>query len=193
MREYPSLVEAIKDVSQIMRKTINVIWISSFPDYYECEVNFSIMVGGMINGTQDIPGVSIIDQIELKANGIETSGWGAISDFKFHLPKELDIRKEIISLNTSGLLDTPLIADCYDTNDIEQKLKYGYPHYRINQQSYLRIITQGETLEINRWYSTKRIKHLETVKLNDQETRLWIMAIMEWISSKRIKGDILNG
>lgn len=185
IKEYPSLVDGIKDIPKILRKTINVIWINSFPEYFECEVNFSIMVSGMIESTQGIAGVSIMDQIELKTIGIETSGWGSINDYCFQIPKELDIQKELIKLNQSGLFDTPIIADCYDTNDIVMKLMYGYPHYRINQQSYLRVITERDTLEVNRWYSTKRIKHLEPVKLGDQETRLWITAIMEWVSKNK--------
>jgi hypothetical protein len=184
-----SLIEAVNMVPKILRDTINVIWIQSFPDYYECEIHFSIMVSGMIESSHGVPGVSILDQVELKANGIETSGWGTIDSLNSHLPKYLNIQQEIINLNKSGLLSTPLIADCYDTKNIEEKLRYGYPHYRINQQSYLRIITQGDTLDINRWYSTKRIKHLETVKLDSQEIRLWILTIMEWLSRNKALED----
>lgn len=183
--EYTSLVDAIKDIPKIMRDTINVIWVETFLDYYKCEVNFSVMVSGMIESAQEIPGVSIIDQIELKAQGIDVSGYGAISDFVFHLSNEIDIHHEMINLNKSGLLNTPLIADCYDTKDIGTKLIYGYPHYRINPYSYLRVISEGDTLDINRWYSTKRIKRLETINLNTQDTRLWITAIMEWVSKNK--------
>jgi hypothetical protein len=131
----------------------------------------------------DIPGIDIIDQLELKTQGIDVSGFGHIDDYHFDLPRDIDIPKEIKALESSGLL-THLYYDRLDSVDVNARLTYGYPAWRINQEYRYHIITKGNTLDVNKYYFYDSKKKPEiNIKLDEQTTRLWILAIMEWLTN----------
>jgi hypothetical protein len=54
MKDYHNLTEAIKSIPKILRDTIKVIRLNSFPDEYRCEVVFGIMISGYIQPAHDL-------------------------------------------------------------------------------------------------------------------------------------------
>jgi hypothetical protein len=179
INEYPSLVYGISSIPKMLRDTIKAIWICTFPDRFECSVDFSIMISGKID-------MDILDIAELQAQGVSTSGWGRMDDFIFNLPISFNVLSEVKALNKSGLLTELISVEQYHSDNIEAIINYGYPHYLIHQSRYYGIVTQGDKLDINIWYPRKHIKKLEVLNLNDTDARLWIHTIMEWMARSKV-------
>jgi len=120
---YEKLVVAISQIPIVLRESVNGISIRSFPDGYRGSVTFAVHIEGNI-------GVSPLDWAELRSEGVTVGGWGGLPDMPFELKIPYNMAREIIELESSGLLGNTN-ACRFDTQDIKARLTYGYPSWII--------------------------------------------------------------
>ena len=123
--EYAHLTDIIRDLGAKFRDNISCIWLETESDGYKVKLSISLYSDGL-----DLNTISLPDYAALKAVGVETYMSTRHPDLEFILPSSVDIQREIIALQTSGLIGR-IESARFDVSDLSKQLEMGYPHWQI--------------------------------------------------------------
>ncbi len=170
---YAKLAEVVNQIPIVLRESVNGISIHSFPAGYRGVITFAVHIEGNI-------GVSLLDFAELRSEGVTIGGWGGLPDMLFKLETSCNMAREIIALNSSGLLGTTN-ACRFDTQDVKARLTYGYPSWII-KPNHLKSPMLYEDGKVTFSESRLGTTGIKTGVLNEIEIILLRQAIQDYLS-----------
>jgi hypothetical protein len=165
-----NITEVIQSVPVIFRESVDAISIHAFPGEYHGTLHLAVHLQG-------VKGISLLGYADLRAQGVGISGFDGIPDIQFSLLGTTDIAREIIALNTSGLVGK-INAARFDTQDVKARLTYGYPSWVI-KPNHLRSLTFWENGKVTFSQSALGITGIKTGEIGEVEAMMLKLALSE--------------